>query len=233
VFHFKQFSVEDEHCAMKIGTDGCLLGAWADINNAANILDIGTGSGVIALMLAQRSRAHIDAVEIDDGAFLQACENFGKSPWSDRLKCFHSPVQDFVKTCKKKYDLIVCCPPYFVNSLKAGDKKRNLARHTDTLSFEELLSVATRLLLPGGRFSTIIPYDIVKIFCDHALIEGFFPVKITQALPKEETIPIRTLIQLERSRKSCQTDTIAILDKAGKVFTEEYKELTKEFYLNF
>lgn len=232
-FHFKHFSVEDENCAMKIGTDGCLLGAWADVRDVKSILDIGTGSGVIALMLAQRSKMKIDAVEIDNDAFRQASDNFEKSPWNDLLQCFHTPIQEYVKTCKKKYDLIVCCPPYFVNSLKAGDKKRNIARHTDSLSFEELLSIVSRMLHPKGKFCTIIPHNIVKIFCNLALIEGFFQVRRTHALPKVGAVPVRTLLQLERTRKIPQTDSIAILRKEGKEFTDEYKKLTKDFYLNF
>jgi len=232
-FQFKQFSIEDEHCAMKIGTEGCLLGAWADVGDVKNILDIGTGSGVIALMLAQRSKVSIDAVEIDNDAFRQASENFGNSPWNDLLQCFHTPIQEYVKSCRKKYELIVCCPPYFKDSFKAVDKKRNLARHTDSLSFEELLSLASRLLQHNGRFCTIIPQNIVKKFCDIALVEGFFPVRVTNILPKAEALPLRILLQLERSRKLVQENTIAILDKEGKEFTTEYKDLTKEFYLNF
>jgi len=232
-FQFKQFSINDSNCAMKIGTDGCLLGAWADINSVESILDIGTGSGLIALMLAQRSIAFINSVEIDDGAFKQATENFKNSPWADRLSIIHSSIQEYIKGCEKKYDLIVCCPPYFVNSLKTNDKKRRLARHTDSLSFEELLSGTMRLLKIDGKFCTIIPADAVKLFCDLALIEGFFQTKVSEVFPKEGTLPVRTLLQFERSRKICNTDSIAILDKEGKLYTQDYKNLTGEFYINF
>lgn len=232
-FQFKQFSIDDSNCAMKIGTDGCLLGAWADVTDSKSILDIGTGSGVIALMLAQRSIAEINAVEIDDDAFNQATINFKNSPWANRLSVSHSSIQEYIKGCEKKYDLIVCCPPYFVNSLKTTDKKRRLARHTDSLSFEELLSGTMRLLKTEGKFCTIIPADAVKIFCDIALIEGFFATKITEVFPKEEAPIIRTLLQLQRSRKKCISDSIAILDKEGKSYTSEYKKLTGGFYINF
>lgn len=232
-FQFKQFSIDDSNCAMKIGTDGCLLGSWADVAEAKSILDIGTGSGVIALMLAQRSKAQINAVEIDDEAFKQATQNFKDSPWDNRLSVTHSSFQEYIKVCEKKFDLIVCCPPYFVNSLKTTDKKRRLARHTDSLSFEELLSGSIRLLKVDGKFCTIIPADTVKEFCDLALIEGFFVTKITEVLPKETAQPVRTLLQFERSRNKCTNDNIAILDKEGKLYTSEYKKLTGEFYIIF
>ena len=232
-FQFKQFSIEDERCAMKIGTDGCLLGAWTDINKSENILDIGTGSGVVALMLAQRSNAKIDAVEIDNEAFLQASDNFLKSPWNERLHIFHSSIQEYTKSCDKKYDLIVSCPPYFLNSMKAPDKQRKLARHTDSLTFEELLSASLRLLKPDGKFCVIIPFDLNKLFCDKALIEGYYVSKATHMIPKEGKEPLRILLQMEREKKSCTCDSITILDKTGKSYTQEYIELTKDFYINF
>ena len=218
---------------MKIGTDGCLLGAWADVDGSASILDIGTGSGVIALMLAQRSKALITAVEIDKDAYLQAAENFAKSPWQRRLTVVHSSIQEYIKVCEPKYDLIVCCPPYFINSLKTNDKKRRLARHTDSLSFEELLSGSLRLLAQQGIFSTILPSDIVPHFCELALIEGYYITTVTNVEPKAGAKPNRKLLQLERTKKTCTNSTIAILDKEGKSYTTEYKELTKEFYINF
>ena len=232
-FQFKQFSINDSNCPMKIGTDGCLLGAWADVDGTTSILDIGTGSGVIALMLAQRSKAQITAVEIDKDAYLQAEENFTNSPWRKRLTAIHSSIQEYIKLCEKKYDLIVCCPPYFINSLKTNDKKRRLARHTDSLSFEELLSGSLRLLAPAGKFCTILPYNIVPHFCELALIEGYYITKVTNVEPKAGAKPNRRLLQLERTKKSCTNSAIAILDKEGKSYTPEYKELTKEFYINF
>jgi tRNA1Val (adenine37-N6)-methyltransferase len=233
IFQFKQFSINDSNCAMKIGTDGCLLGAWADTDNTNSILDIGTGSGVIALMLAQRSNALIDAVEIDHDAYMQAGENFLNSPWKARLNIFHSSIQEYIKVCKKKYDCIVCCPPYFINSLKTTDRKRRLARHTDSLSFEELLSGSLRLLTQQGRFCTILPTNVVQHFSELALIEGYYITKVTDVEPKAGAKPNRKLLQLERIKKTCRFSTIAILDKDGKSYTPEYINLTKEFYINF
>ncbi len=218
---------------MKIGTDGCLLGAWANIENTTSILDIGTGSGVIALMLAQRSNATIDAVEIDNDAYQQALKNISESPWKNRTNVIHSSIQEYVKSCTKKYDLIVSCPPYFLNSLKAPDKKRRLARHTDSLSFEELISGALRLLKPEGKFCTIIPFDSFKLFSDIALIEGFHTVKITEAEPKAEATPVRVLLEMQREKMPCIKNKIPILDKEGKNYTSEYIELTKDFYIIF
>jgi tRNA1Val (adenine37-N6)-methyltransferase len=232
-FQFKQFSIEDSNCAMKIGTDGCLLGAWTDIENATSILDIGTGSGVIALMLAQRSNALIDAVEIDDAAYHQAQKNFAESPWKKRLNVFHSSIQEYVKSCAKKYDLIVSCPPYFLNSLKAPDKKRRLARHTDSLTFEELISGSLRLLKPEGKFCTIIPPENCKLLRDIALIEGYHTVKITEVEPKADATPVRILLQMQRNKIPCIKNKIPILDKAGKNYTPKYIELTKDFYIIF
>jgi tRNA1Val (adenine37-N6)-methyltransferase len=218
---------------MKIGTDGCLLGAWADVDGSASILDIGTGSGVIALMLAQRSKALITAVEIDRDAYQQAEENFANSPWQKRLTVVRSSIQEYIKVCEQKFDLIVCCPPYFINSLKTNDKKRRLARHADSLSFEELLSGSLRLLAQHGKFSTILPYNIVPHFCELALIEGYYITKVTDVEPKTGAKPNRKLLQLERAKKSCTNNVIAILDKEGKSYTPEYRKLTKEFYINF
>ncbi|MFH0865710.1 MAG: methyltransferase [Bacteroidota bacterium] len=233
VFRFKQFSIDDSNCAMKIGTDGCLLGAWADVENASGILDIGTGSGVIALMLAQRSNATIDAVEIDYDAYGQALKNFSESPWENRLNAFHSSIQEYIKSCTKKYDMIVCCPPYFLNSLKATDKKRRLARHTDSLTFEELISGSLRLLKPEGKFCTIIPTESRKLFYNIALIEGYHTVKITEIEPKAGATPVRVLLQMQRNKIPCTRSKIPILDIEGKLYTPEYIELTRDFYIIF
>ncbi len=232
-FQFKQFTIEDGQCAMKIGTDGCLLGAWADVANAENILDIGTGSGIVAIMLAQRSNSIIDAVEIDNSAYNQSCENFSKSPWAERLNVFNISIQEYVKSSNKKYDLIVSCPPYFLNSMKAADKKRNLARHTDSLTFEELLFCSLKLLKPDGKFCVMIPFDLNKLFCNKALIEGYHVSKFTDVIPKAGKAPLRILLQMERAKKSIINDSITILDEEGKLYTDEYKKLTGEFYINF
>lgn len=232
-FQFKQFSIDDSNCAMKIGTDGCLLGAWADVANKSQILDIGTGSGVIALMLAQRSNAMIDAVEIDHDAYLQAKTNLNNSPWKDRLSIFHTSIQEYVKLCTKNYDLIVCCPPYFLNSLKTPDKKRRLARHTDSLTFEELISGSLRLMKPDGVFCSIIPAESLDLFRNIALIEGLYPSKITEVETKQDTPALRILLEMRRTKTSCIRTKIPILDTTGKAYTHEYINLTRDYYIIF
>ncbi len=168
-FSFKQFSVQQDRCAMKVGTDGVLLGAWCPIdNNPFSILDIGTGTGIIALMLAQRSHAdQIDALEIDEDAYEQAVENFENSPWSDRLFCFHAGLDEFVDEPEDEYDLIVSNPPFYSEDYKTDNSQRVLARFQDAMPFEELVQAADLLLLSeNGIFSVIIPYKEEERFID-------------------------------------------------------------------
>jgi tRNA1Val (adenine37-N6)-methyltransferase len=152
-FRFKQFSVDDSKCAMKVGTDAVLLGAWADVTCAETILDIGTGCGLIALMAAQRSNAHITAIDIDESTTLQSKENFLSSPWHDRLEAIH--IEQFQPDYL--FDLIICNPPFFKNALKTPFHERNLARHNDSLSFESLVSHVNILLSENGKFFFILP----------------------------------------------------------------------------
>jgi tRNA1Val (adenine37-N6)-methyltransferase len=232
-FQLKQFSLSDSNCAMKIGTDGCLLGAWADVTGTKNILDIGTGCGIVALMLAQRGKAKIDAIEIDKDAYIQAKDNFAKSPWGKRLTTIHCSFQDYVKTCRRKYDLLVCSPPYFIDSLKTKDAKRRLARHTDSLSYQELISIARRLLTDEGRLCVVLPFDKIVLFRELALIEGLYINKALNIEPKKNAKPMRSLLELSLHNKHEPSETIAILDKDGKCYTKEYQSLTGAFYLSF
>ncbi len=169
-FQFKQFTIRHDKCAMKVGTDGVPLGAWAGIESCNRILDIGTGTGLTAMMLAQRSKAVIDAIDIDAEACLQAQENAESSPFAERIKIQHSALSDFAQTDTGLYDLIVSNPPYFVDSLKCPDQKRNTARHTDTLTLEDLLQDSRKLLAPQGRIALILPYDqkyVLRIVSEH------------------------------------------------------------------
>ena len=147
-FQFKQFTIRQEKCAMKVGTDGVLLGSWADLTHARRLLDIGTGTGLMAIMAAQRNlELIIDAIEIDPAAFEQARENANNSPWRERIHLFQGEVQAFTPTYK--YDIIICNPPFFINSTKNPELNRTLARHCETLSHEDILQVSDNLLLPG------------------------------------------------------------------------------------
>ena len=157
-FHFKKFSVRHDRSGMKVGTDGALLGAWTDVRQATQLLDIGTGTGVIALMLAQRASESvtIDAVEIDDQAYADAQENIAASPWHDRINLHHASIQSFHTTTK--FDLIVTNPPYFQKSYKPPTTQRETARHTEQLTYDEILNTTEKLLTPNGRLTLILPY---------------------------------------------------------------------------
>ena len=159
-FQFKKFTIRHDKCAMKVGTDAVLLGAWADITACKNILDIGTGTGIIALMLAQRCFANIDAIDIDTDAYSQAKENVAASPFAERINVIHASCSEYTGSCaREKYDLIVSNPPYFINSLKCPDNKRSVARHTDSLSLFELIDDSCSLLSLSGRIALVLPYE--------------------------------------------------------------------------
>ena len=178
-FAFKRFTVRQPRSAMRVGTDGVLLGAWCDSAPAGGrMLDVGTGTGVIALILAQRNpSARIDAVEIDEGSCLDAEGNFAASPWADRLTLYRRPFADFAAGCTVRYDRIVSNPPYFVASLKSPDPARTAARHAESLSYADLAAGAARLLVPSGRLSVILPAETACDFAASALNEGLYQVR--------------------------------------------------------
>ena len=238
-FQFKQFFVRHDHCAMKVGTDGVLLGAWAEPAvsiqpSAFRILDVGTGSGLVALMLAQRfPEAHIDAIDIDEAAVEQAAENFAASPWSDRLHAYHSRLQEWQSHSVPS--LIVSNPPYFQNSLKNPDKGRELARHTDTLSYEELLYHSARLLSEHGRLAIILPAEAEQEIRTLAAQHSLFTTRVTRVYSKETKPARRVLLQFEKSEYrdtdiSIAEDSLVLEDgKGGR--SAAYQEITKDFYL--
>ncbi|MBQ7996272.1 MAG: methyltransferase [Paludibacteraceae bacterium] len=238
-FQFKQFFVAHDRCAMKVGTDGVLLGAWAESAvsiqpSAFRILDVGTGSGLVALMLAQRfPEAHIDAIDIDKAAVEQAAENFAASPWSDRLHTFHVRLQDWQSHSVPS--LIVSNPPYFQNSLKNPDKGRELARHTDTLSYEELLCHSARLLSEHGQLAIILPAEAEQEIRTLAAQHSLFTTRITRVYSKETKPARRVLLQFEKSEYrdtdiSIAEDRLVLEDDKG-TRSAAYQEITKDFYL--
>ena len=229
-FRFKQFAVEQDDVAMKVGTDGVLLGAWAACEGAKRILDIGTGTGVIALMLAQRNaEAQVKAVEIDETATRRARSNFDKSPWSKRLDVECCAVQAF--SPNEKFDLIISNPPYFVDSLLPPDAKRSTARHTHDLSFEELDRAVCRLLADEGRFALILP---TTEFEKYLSITQLQLVRRCDVYPKVGADVKRVMAEFALHAKNGVThETITIeQDKRGD-YTDEYRTLTKDFYLKF
>jgi tRNA1Val (adenine37-N6)-methyltransferase len=232
-FQFKQFSIEQDRCAMKIGTDGVLLGAWAPIeNNPFSILDIGAGTGIIALMLAQRSNAEqIDALEIDEEAYEQSVDNFENSPWSDRLFCFHAGLDEFVEEPEDEYDLIVSNPPFYTDDFKSATEQRDLARFADAMPFEDLIEAADLLLSENGIFAAIIPFKEEENFLALTKDYELFPVKITRVKGTPTTEIKRSLLAFSRKETiDFPTDEL-IIETARHIYTPEYIALTKDFYL--
>ena len=232
-FQFKQFSVEQDRCAMKIGTDGVLLGAWTPIdNNPANILDIGTGTGVIALMLAQRSNGQqIDALEIDEEAYEQSVDNFENSPWSDRLFCFHAGLDEYAEEPEDEYDLIISNPPFYTEDYKSDNEQRDLARFADAMPFEELIEAADLLLSENGIFSTIIPFKEEAHFLAIAKDYELYPMKITRVKGTATTEIKRSLLALSRKETVDFLIDELIIEISRHQYTPEYIALTRDFYL--
>lgn len=231
-FRFKQFTVFHDRCAMKVGTDGVLLGAWANITSAEAILDIGTGTGLVALMLAQRSPALIDAVEIDAAAWSQARENVLRSPWSDRIQVYHSSLQDYVVSCPRRYDLIVSNPPFFAKAYKAAELSRTLARHSDFLQPLDLLQGAQKLLTEQGKLVLIYPTEEAEIFVEKAELLGFYLQQKLSVKPKSKGVIKRILLELGQQKQPVQETQIA-LESARHIYTPEFIDLIKDFYLKY
>jgi tRNA1Val (adenine37-N6)-methyltransferase len=230
-FQFKQFSVAQNKCAMKVNTDGVLLGAWAGVGNAARILDIGTGTGVIALMMAQKCWcANIDAIDIDADAFLQAGENFEQSAWSHRLRAHHVALQNF--EAPLLYDVIVSNPPYFVDDTKTKSRQQNVARHAIALSYAHLLQAVNRLLAGKGTFFVVLPIFNFTLFKTQAATHFLFVHNLTEVIAVEGKPPYLALAAFTRTRNSFFKNTVTIQNNNGN-FTEAYKILTKNFYLKF
>ena len=236
-FTFKQFQVNQDRCAMKIGTDGVLLGAWTPlINNPYNVLDIGAGTGILSLMLAQRSNAApnnvgiIDAIEIDEDAYEQCVENFEASPWGDKLFCFHAGLDEFVDEPEDEYDLIISNPPFYTDDYKTDNTSRDLARFEDALPFEELIEAAALLLSDNGIFSVIIPFKEEERFVSMCKELDLFPLKITRVKGTPTSEIKRSLLAFCRIEQTPLIDEL-IIEISRHNYTPEYIELTKEFYL--
>jgi len=216
---------------MKVNTDGVLLGAWADAEGAETILDIGTGTGVIALMMAQRNvAATIDAIDIDADAYAQAGENFRSSTWSARLCAHHAALQVYFP--EKKYDLVISNPPYFVDDYKTGDHQKDIAKHGISLSYQELIAGIVRLLSERGKAAIVLPVFNLQLFESMALGQKLSIVKCTEVTAVEGKPPYLALIQIGRQQKELTKDRIVIQNEEG-LFTPQYKALTRDFYLKF
>lgn len=232
-FRFKQFEVNDDCSTMKVSTDSVLLGAWVDVSGCERILDIGTGCGIIALMVAQRSKASITAVEIDRESAGQAQDNFLKSPWNDRLIVHAMSIQDFTENCSVKFDHILSNPPYFENSLKSGLEKRTIARHDELLSIAVLMESVSQLLDENGRFSCIIPYSISLKLISYGLDNRLYVSRQLNIKTNPHKDPKLALFEFQRNEPSEIDVTELSVYEETKKYSEPYKFLTHDFYLNF
>jgi tRNA1Val (adenine37-N6)-methyltransferase len=230
-FIFKQFTINHEKSAFKVGTDGVLLGAYADITGAKRILDIGTGTGLIALMLAQRSEALIVAIEPDHDSFLQSCENVDRSTWKERIRVVETSLQEF--RSDTKFDLIVTNPPYFSDSLKNPDQRKSSARHNDTLNSEDILSCLSELLEEEGHVQLILPYVEGNLFIAEASGFGFYCQDILKIRPLPYSDIRRLILRFGRKRVRASERFLTIEHGKRHEFTEDYINLTKDFYLKF
>ena len=261
-FHFKQFSIAQDQCAMKIGTDGVLLGAWTAITDSPNkILDVGTGTGVIAMMLAQRCDAQVvDAVELDDNAYEQATENFENSNWGDRLFCYHAHLYEFALEIDEQYDVIVCNPPFYEQSSlslegeKEMSKERQMARFENAMPFELLVGAVAKLLSSEGRFNVIIPHDREEDFILLCSRANLYPTRLTRVKGTSDSVIKRSMMEFRFYHISQEKNTDSkVLEEEGEIrfreskiqlhtdelvieksrhnYTKEYIDLVKDFYL--
>lgn len=234
-FQFKQFSINQDQCAMKIGTDGVLLGAWSKIDNhPRNILDIGAGTGVISLMLAQRSDAPaIDALEINPDAYEQSVENFENSPWDDRLFCYHAEFTEFVAEMfeeEETYDIIVSNPPFYTEEVSSGNSKRDQARMSSSLPFEDLIEGTSLILSENGIFNVVIPNKEETTFIQLASQFELFPFEIMRVKGTATAEIKRSLLAFSFEQKDPKFSEL-IIETERHQYTDAYKELVKDFYL--
>ncbi len=232
-FHFKQFSVQQDKCAMKIGTDGVLLGAWCPIDNKPiSILDIGSGTGILSLMLAQRTSAEqIDAIEIEEAAYDECVENFENSPFSDRLFCYHAGLDEFVEDPEDEYDLIISNPPFYSEDFKSQNLTRDLARFQDAMPFEDLVEAADLLLSENGIFAVVIPFKEEASFIELCAEVELFPIKITRVKGSHTTPVVRSLLAFKRFELSILEADELVIEINRHEYTDAYINLTKDFYL--
>ena len=233
MFKFKQFAVNQDRCAMKIGTDAVLLGAWCPIdNNPKSILDVGAGTGILALMLAQRTNAdQIDALEIDEEAYEQCVENFENSPWADKLFCYHAALDEFVDDPEDEYDLIISNPPFYSEDFKTADEQRDLARFQDAMPFEDLIEAADLLLSENGTFAVVIPYKEEERFIDLCAEYELYAVKATRVKGSHKTPIVRSLLAFKRFELSVLTADELVVEINRHEYTDDYINLTQDFYL--
>lgn len=232
-FQFKQFKIIQEKAAMKVGTDGVLLGAWVDVQNEKNILDIGTGTGVMALMMAQRTTAKITGIEIEKNAAEEAAKNAKHSPWNNRVYIENISFQQFAKVTSKTFDLIISNPPFFINDQKSKDNNLAIAKHNDLLPLPDLITGSKKLLDEKGKLAVILPVIPAQRFIELANQNGLFLNRLTMVRPNSQKKVHRYLMEFSKNKITGETDKLAIHEDDSSDFTQKYKSLTSKFYLNF
>lgn len=233
-FRFKQFEIHQDRCTMKVGTDGVLLGAWSDVTGAKTILDVGTGTGVIAMMLAQRADedATIDAVDIEQSAAEQATENVARCDWADRIRVHHQDIKSFAKLSRTDYDLIVSNPPFFSGGVLSANQDRNSVRHTVKLAHGDLLMAVRKLLSKTGKFCVILPNIEGRRLRELSEQYHLHCTRTTEVYPKADKPVERLLLQFEREARDEVVDRLVIQHDERNDWTDDYIRLTGDYYLN-
>jgi tRNA1Val (adenine37-N6)-methyltransferase len=229
-FTFKQFTIHQDQTAMKVTTDACILGAYADVQGAKTMLDIGTGTGLLSLMLAQRSHASIETIEINESAYNQALINANESIFKNKITVYHTSIQNYI--AEKRYDLIISNPPFFQNYLKSETESRNNSLHTDTLSFEDLLSSVLRLLSPNGTFVVLLPMYESSIFEQLAISEELYPQKKLTIHHRKGSKILRIITTFGRIKKEIINEEL-IIKNPEESYTPDFQALLKDYYLAF
>ncbi len=231
-FTFKQFTINQDRCAMKVCTDACILGASTEVENVNRILDIGTGTGLLSLMLAQRTNAQIDAVEIDEDAYQQAFMNVKVSEFAEKIEVHHQRIQDFEST--ENYDLIISNPPFYQQSLKSSDAKANKALHAVELSFDDLIDSVLRLLSIDGKFVVLLPPFEIEKLIRIAQKKGLYLSK-KMSIRHDESKPVFRVIATFLTKKiyDLEEKSLTIHNEDGKTYSNEFRDLLKDYYLIF
>lgn len=234
-FKFKKFMIRQDRCAMKVGTDSVILGSWVRIGEARTALDIGTGTGLLALMLAQRSsRLVVDALEIDAEAAGQAAENVKESPFSDRVNVIHGDFREFSGQTSKRYDLIISNPPYFHRSIAPSEAPRMVARHAQTLGAVEILEKAAELLSPEGQLCMVMPFEQLEGVVSDGLSSGLHPARILEIHATPESGPKRSCVMFSIQKHAQPGVEKLVIEEGGRhCYSDKYRELTRDFYLDF
>lgn len=231
-FQFKQFRIEQHHAAMKVNTDGVLIGAWTQMNGVDSVLDIGTGTGLIALMIAQRNtNSFITGIDIDEHAAVEAAENIRKSPWPDRISIQHISFQDFADTNSGKFSLIISNPPFFSDSVRNADRRVSAARHNHLLPFADIIAGTRKLLDENGRLSLILPVVEADLFIEMAADNGLFLNRIARVKPFPQKEHNRSLMEFSFLKGETEHTVFSLYDETKVNYSQEFISLARDFYL--